>query len=216
MTAKLLHLVNSSLFGIPQHISSPSQAVCLLGIEVVKSLVLTVGVFSQFDQHANSAINIEELVQHSIAVGETAHRIARQRNATAHEAAEALVAGMMHDIGKLILATERTEEYVSVKRLAAYGDRPLWQGEEAWFGTSHADIGAYLVSLWGFPTSIVEAVAFHHQPSQVEGASPVVLTAVHIANAIANEQTSDGKMPARAFLDTEYLTTTSSTTSPNA
>ncbi|MBI2481338.1 MAG: HDOD domain-containing protein [Planctomycetia bacterium] len=205
MTAKILHIVNSSFFGVPQRISSPSQAVCLLGIEIVKSLVLTVGVFSQFDRHANGAIHVEELAQHSIAVGTTAHRIARDLGGTAHDAEEALLAGMMHDIGKLVLATEKAEEYAIVKRLTAEGDCPLWRGEEDWFGTSHSDIGAYLLSLWGFPHSIVEAVAFHHQPSNVPITSPVTLTAVHMANALANERASDGKLPAQAFLDLEYL-----------
>jgi putative nucleotidyltransferase with HDIG domain len=205
ITAKLLHLVNSSFIGLRQHIASPLQAACLLGIELVKSLVLTAGVFSQFDQRGSAAINVEELAQHSIEVGESAHRIAWGLGATAQEAEEALLAGMMHDVGKLILATERAEEYASVKRLAAYGDSPLWQGEQAWFGTSHADIGAYLLSLWGLPNSIVEAVAFHHQPSRVENSTPVVLTAVHLANAIANETASAGKLPAQTFLDLEYM-----------
>ncbi len=205
ITAKVLHLVNSSFFGVPQHIDSPSQAVCMLGIELVKSLVLTVGVFSQFDQRANAVINLEQLVRHCIEVGESAHRIARKLGGTAQEAEEALIAGMMHDIGKLVLATEKAEEYASVRRLTTYGDRPLWQGEEAWFGTTHADIGAYLLALWGLPSSIVEAVAFHHQPSRVVDAAPVVVTAVHIANAVANELASDGKLPVQAFLDLEYL-----------
>ena len=205
MTAKILQLVNSSFFGIPQHVASLSQAVCLLGIELLKSLVLTVGVFSQFDESSRAALDIDKLAQHSLAVGDAAHRIARHLDASPAEANEVLLTGMLHDVGKLILATERTEEYVNMKQLAAHGDLPQWQVETTWFGTSHADIGAYLLSLWGLPNSIVEAVAFHHEPSKLENATPVVLTAVHIANALVNEHESKDSSRPRAFLDAAYL-----------
>ncbi|MCA9145326.1 MAG: HDOD domain-containing protein [Planctomycetaceae bacterium] len=207
MTAKILQLVNSSFFGVPQRITSPSQAVCMLGIEMVKSLVLTVSVFSQFKQPSDDAIDIEALVQHSLVVGETAHRIALQLGSTAQDANDALLAGMLHDLGKLMLAAECTEEYVNMKQLAAHGDLPLWQVETTWFGTSHAEIGAYLLSLWGLPNSIVESVAFHHEPSKLEYATPVVLTAVHLADALANEQDTAGKTCAESLLDADYLVT---------
>ncbi|MCA9124805.1 MAG: HDOD domain-containing protein [Planctomycetaceae bacterium] len=208
MTAKILQLVNSSFFGIRQLVSSPSQAVCLLGIELVKSLVITVGVFSQFDDRSRPAIDIDRLVRHSLLVGDLAQRIATQLGASAAEANEALLAGALHDIGKLILATERTDEYVNMKQLASYGDLPPWQVETTWFGTSHADIGAYMLSLWGLPNPIVEAVAFHHEPSKIEGVPPVVLTALHIANALVNEQVSVESTSPKVFVDAAYLEAT--------
>ncbi|MBC8352025.1 MAG: HDOD domain-containing protein [Planctomycetes bacterium] len=205
MTAKILHLVNSSFFGIPVHISSLSQAVCLLGIELVKSLVLTVGVFSQFHEGENG-FNIEQFSQHAISVGETAHRLAKRLEAPAQDANEALLAGMMHDVGKLVLTTERSDEYSKAQQLATDTSRPMWQVEESYFGASHADIGAFLLSLWGLPNPIVEAVAFHHQPSKVEDAMPVVLTAVHVANALVNEQQlTAGHANADEIVDSAYI-----------
>lgn len=205
MTTKILHLINSSFFGLRQHIGTPSQAVCLLGIELVKSLVLTVAVFSQFRRQLSDVLWLEQLTQHSISTGKLSQKIARQLGATANEVDEALLAGMMHDVGKLILASERAEEYSHVVQLVANDAALLASREQACFGLTHADIGAYLLSLWGVPNSIVEAVAFHHRPADLGGPTPVVLTAVHLANALVNEDETERRIRASQLVDLDYL-----------
>ncbi len=214
ITAKMLHLVNSSFFGLPQHVSSPSQAVCLLGIGLVKSLVLKVGVFSQFCIAPGSALRIEQLSQHSIEVGKLAQKIARHLGASAQDIDEALLAGMMHDIGQLIFAAERAGDYEEVVRAAEKDGCSLAMLEQMRFGVSHADVGAYLLSIWGLPNSIVEAVAFHHHPLRLGGGTPITLTAVHLANALAREAESNGRVLARDLVSAEYLVAAGLDTDP--
>lgn len=185
MTAKILQLVNSSFFGLPRRITDPAQAAGLLGLETIGTLVLSVNVFSQFSEKTIRKFALNDLWSHSMAVGVNARAIADSLETADKKVAEdAFLAGILHDIGKLILASELPEEYGEALDLAKREEISPVCAEDRVFGTTHAEIGAYLLGLWGMPDAIIEAVAFHHYPEQSLGKTFGPLTAVHAANAI--------------------------------
>lgn len=189
MSAKVLQLVNSSFFGIARRISNPVQAVMFLGLETVKALVLSVHIFAKWDSSRVKGFDIERLWHHSMTVGAVAKRLAETEHLSARDVDSAFTAGLLHDVGKLILAASLPDPYQRVLAESKAQNIPLWQAEERTFGTSHAEVGAYLLGLWGLPTSIVEAVAWHHRPAESPARTFCPLTTVHIANALwcANE-----------------------------
>lgn len=205
MVTKVLQLVNSAFFGLRQKITNPGQAVFYLGFETIKSLTLSLHVFSQFDEDELSGFSLNALWDHSLAVGTLAKAIAKAEHADQKTIDNAFIAGMLHDVGKLVCATKLSEEYRSVRDLASAEQIPFHEAERKILGTTHAQIGAYLLGLWGFPDAVVEALVFHHTPA----AGPVVefgaLTSVHAANALtrSDEKNSDGQLIQVA--DTTYL-----------
>ena len=185
MTAKVLQLVNSAFFGIPRRVTSPSQAVALLGLDTVSGLVLSAGVFSQFDYERLGQFSVDELINHSLQVASHARNIAGRQSKDATLVNDAFVAGLLHDIGKLVLASNFPRQYTLAMSAAADWGHSLCAAERETFGADHAEVGAYILDLWGLPTPLIEAVAYHHDPkkSLTPGFTP--LTAVHVANACA-------------------------------
>ncbi|MFH1410384.1 MAG: response regulator [Patescibacteria group bacterium] len=188
MTAKILHLVNSAFFGIPRHVSNPEQAVSLLGLDTVKALVLTVGVFSKFDKAKIPAFSIKNLWTHSLIAGAYAKEIAGSENVDRISIDDAFMAGLLHDIGKLVMATYLTDEYTRVTKHVQDEKLPFYKAEQKVFDTTHAEVGAYLLGLWGLSNSIVEAVGFHHLPLNFPQKTFSPLTAVHFANVFEHER----------------------------
>jgi HD-like signal output (HDOD) protein len=186
MSTKILQMVNSAFFGLYRKISSPTEAVMLLGMETIKALVLSVKIFSQFNRKLLSFFNVDALWNHSLSTGVQAQFIGQKEQFDKQQTSDAFLAGLLHDVGKLILATNFTETYRIIHTKAKPSPCKLWQVEKAVFGTTHAEIGAYLMGLWGFDNTILEAIAFHHQPSgsRIEKAGP--LLAVHVSNALQN------------------------------
>lgn len=189
MSAKVLQLVNSSFFGIARRISNPVQAVMFLGLETVKALVLSVQIFAKWESSKVKGFDIERLWHHSMMVGAMAKRLAETEQLSTREVDEAFTAGLLHDVGKLILAASLPDIYQKVLVASKAQHIPLWQAEETAFGTSHAEVGAYLLGLWGLPTSIVEAVAWHHRPAECPARTFCPLTTVHVANALWYQNT---------------------------
>ena len=200
MTAKILQLVNSAYFGLGRHVADLGRAVTLLGLETIKSLVLTAQVFSQFDPDSLESLSLETLWSHSACTGALARKIVESEEGDESQRGEALTAGLLHDVGQLLLAVNLPNVHTKAVKLAHQEDLQLWQAERQLFGASHGEVGAYLLGLWGLPEGIVEAVAYHHHPDQAPGFGSKVLTAVHAANALAHD-------PSGASLDWLYLET---------
>ncbi len=205
MTAKILQLVNSAFFGIARRISNPVEAVQFLGVGRVRSLVLSLHVFSCFDDVRVKNFSIERVWKHSLSTGLVAQKIARMQKADRAFTDEAYVAGMLHDIGKVMLAASLPDLYEKAVNLAVDEKLPLGEAEREIFGVTHAQVGAYLLGLWGLPITIVEAVAFHHEPqmSGVKTFSP--LTTVHVARALERQLHEPEANAAEVAIDTEYL-----------
>jgi len=206
MTAKILQLVNSPFFGICKRVSSPAEATSLLGLDIVRSLVLSIHVFSQFNQASVPGMPLEKLWSHSLQVGQYAKQIARAENQDRRIADDAFMAGVLHDTGKLILASNFSDWYNQAISLSKEKQESLAVLETELFGTSHGEVGAYLLGLWGFSHPLIEAVAFHHHPSRSPDGGFSLLTAVHVANAFAHaDSSSDGLVHPSNSLDVEYI-----------
>jgi len=203
MTAKLLQIVNSAFFGLPTRVDDVVRAVNLIGLDTVRALVLTVGIFEQSQVPPLPGMSVDSIYLHSLSVGAAAKRLAKAIGLDQRQADEALMAGMMHDIGQLVCLIHLREELQQVLEATRQKRLALYRAEIEIMGVSHADIGAHLLSLWGLPTAIVEAVAFHHNPADHVYPNPSALTAVHLANAfmhqIADNDNSD------RHLDIDYI-----------
>jgi putative nucleotidyltransferase with HDIG domain len=200
MSAKILQVANSSYFGGRTSVSSPKQAVTRLGLETMRALVLAVSVFSRFNVIGHGPLSLEALWTHSQAVGLLAGQIAKAEGTDARTAELAAVAGLLHDVGKLILLESLPDAYQDAFARAQAEGRPVWEVEREAFGASHDKVGACLLGLWGLPTPIVEGVAWHHRPSACPTPSFCPLTAVHAADALLRAGPR-GAPP----LDREYL-----------
>jgi len=182
MTAKILQLANSAFMGARFTISNPTQAITLIGTEMVRALVLSVHVFSQFKDPA--AADCATLWEHGIAVSGLAQRIAVREKCAKTVVDECSTAGILHEIGKLVLLAEMPQQYAEL--LARIGKRPasLNTAEREHFGCTHAELGAYLMSIWGLPHPLIHAVAFHDRPSETIEDCFSSLTIVHAADAL--------------------------------
>ena len=179
MAAKILQLANSAFMGTRGRVSSLLQAVNLIGIESVRTLVLTVHIFSQSEANSKAAPYLQSLWDHSVTVASLAQRIATAEKCHKEIVEASFAAGLLHDIGKVIFLSEMRD-----KCLAILGSGVLLELER--LGCTHAHLGAYLLSIWGLPASLVEAVAYHHAPSNAGEMQFCPLTAVHLADAIAS------------------------------
>ncbi|MGA7077765.1 MAG: response regulator [Terriglobales bacterium] len=204
MTAKILKLVNSAFFCLPCTISSASHAVQLLGLDTLRTLVLTAHVFEQFQSRLLSADDMRQISDHSLAVSNSARKIARLEKAEKHIQEESFTAGLLHDAGKLILACTLGEQYAKVLEYMEKADIGLYAAERELLGCSHAQVAAYLFGLWGLPSTIVEAVAWHHDPAGSLSVKFSPLAAVHVASAYHDEK-SRSRLRDRIPVDAAFL-----------
>ncbi len=200
LTAKSLQLVNSAFFGFGRKVSSASEATLLLGLSRIRCLALTTQFFSSFDLPIPQLGLLEQIWEHSLNVGQNARKLVEMEGGTQTGAEQAFTAGVLHDIGKVLLADSLGAPYFSLLAEAAASREPLHALELRELGVTHAQVGAYILALWGLPTELVEAVGFHHEPGRVKQRGFAPLTAVHVANAI--EAAAAGKP---AELDAPYL-----------
>jgi HD-like signal output (HDOD) protein len=204
MTAMVLRLVNSAYFGLRHCVSNVTDAAKYLGVEPLRSLVLSLNVFSQFDTMHIDGFSTETLWEHSMECAVAAKTIALMEGAGQKMSDEAFVAGILHDIGKLVLSVNFEDSYRKVVRTVNEEHVTYQQAEQALFGATHADLGGHILSYWSLPTSIVDAIGFHHSPSNSGQKIFGPLTVVHAANAILNQREENNE-PIEAALDMDYL-----------
>jgi putative nucleotidyltransferase with HDIG domain len=186
MAAKILQLANSALFGRRHSISKIAAAVSYLGLDHVAKLLLAVHAFEELMPAVSGLISVEELWTHSNRTATRAKKIAEEQHASDNITDDAFAAGLLHDIGKLIFASRFPEEYATAAKRAIESHNPLWIVEREIFSATHAEVGAYLLALWGLPNPIVDATAFHHNPAATTNEGFCALTAVHAADTLDN------------------------------
>lgn len=201
MSAKVLQLVNSAYFGVAQRISSIPHAVSYLGIALLKGLALTTHVFATMEGKRIPGFSLEEFQAHSVATGQLARRFLSDPK----RAEEALTAALVHDIGKVVMALSVPAQFSAAARKARAGGIPAHKVEMEMIGITHAEVGGYLLSAWGLPFTVVEAVAYHHDPSAVTEGPLDVLAAVHVAEALLDASVEMYGPPSRTPLDMKFL-----------
>lgn len=187
MTANILKLVNSAFFGLPREVSNAAEAVSFLGIDTVKSLVLSIHAFAQFEHAMIGGLSVEALWTHSLKVASGAKALAREMGAGSKLTDEVFVAGMLHDVGKLVLCANFSARYQdALYRMRSRGVSAA-EAERECFDTDHGEVGGYLLGLWGLPVPVVEAIALHHAPGRSAAREFSPLAAVHLADALCRE-----------------------------
>ncbi len=205
ITAKVLHMVNSAFFGLPTHVENPLHAVNLLGIDTVQSMVLTAGVFNLFKDPGIPGYSVESIYSNSLAVGTSSRHLANAFGLMTKHTEDALMAGMLHDIGKLVMLSYFPEEFKQSVKLSTEKEIPLFEAEKHILGVSDAEIGAHLLSLWGLPNSILEAIALHYNPNNAPAPITNVLTAVHLGYALNYDIQNNIRKENLSAVDMEYL-----------
>lgn len=187
MSAKVLQVVNSAFFCLRQRVTNIAQAVNLLGYDIVKALVFSLHVFSQFVLSAGSGLNLGQVWLHSFRVALFSKAIAEAETDERSLIDDAFMAGMLHDMGKLILATNFPDEWNRARRLCDEEKISLVEAENRVFAATHYETGGYFTCLWGLPDAIVRAVSFHHLRCCLLGDRITSLMSVYAANTIEHE-----------------------------
>jgi len=204
MTAKILQLANSAFIGLRCQVTNPTQALSLIGIETVRTLVLSVHVFSEFQEHSEIATYVPALWKHSVEVASLSQHIATLEGSAKTIKEESFTAGLLHDVGKVVLLAELPAEYCAILGREPSPHAELMVLEKERFGCTHAEVGAYLMGIWGLPFSLVRAVAHHHNPAAGMEKCFSPLAAVHGADAIAGS-TDTSPINRDIHLDEAYL-----------
>ncbi|MDD9941861.1 MAG: response regulator [Myxococcales bacterium] len=191
MCVKVLQLVNSSFFSAARATTDVHRAVSRLGIRMVKNLALMVEVFSPRSVQGVSEAAMERQAQHGLRVGTLAsHMVEGQIMKD-----DAFMSGLLHDIGKLVLWAEQPGLHEQVMQRMEESQLQEHEAEREILSASHAEVGGYLVGVWGLPYRIAEAVAFHHNPAVPHGDAIDLLSATHIANELLS-----GRAPSDEYL----------------
>jgi putative nucleotidyltransferase with HDIG domain len=211
LTAKILKMVNSSFFGLRQQITSPAKAVSLLGLDLIKAIVLTHGTFDKFKNLKYPGLSLEKMWEHAMITGALAKIIAKESGLDRKASDTAFMAGLLHDIGRLLIAAYLPDSYRVIAKRIEEKSISMVDAETEVIGTTHAAIGAYLIGLWGLPDAILEAAAFHHTPM---GKNLNTATIVHVANAFANGGQTV-RQPGDRFEELDYAYLEEANTLPN-
>lgn len=175
LTTKVLKMVNSAIYGFPGRIASVSHATMLLGLNVIKGLLLGVSVFELMQKTMNG------LYEHSLACAIASRVIAQKKGLKEPE--EISVAGLLHDIGKVILTLEFQKEYEAAMNEAQAKGISIFDAEKIQFNATHANVGSWLAEKWRFPRSLIEVIEYHHRPALSKNA-PLETAIVHLADIL--------------------------------
>ncbi|WP_210396904.1 HDOD domain-containing protein [Motiliproteus sediminis] len=185
LAAKVLRMVNSAFFGLERQVSNISEAVSMLGLRMLRGLALSGHLASLYPQNPQwAAFSFEKVNQRSLLVARLAMQIAKDMRANSSVQDQAFVAGLLHDIGTLFIASKAPDRYLKVMQLSGEKGASICAVEKKLFGFFHGEIGAYLLAHWGLPAQVVEAVLLHHTPQLCGDDQFTPLTAVHIADAL--------------------------------
>lgn len=184
LTAKVLKVSNSALYSLPREVTNLSQAAMLLGMGTLKSLVISAScrsIYKRFGQVER------KLWQQSVATGIAAHRISQAKKLPHTD--EAFVAGLMHNVGKVIMNNGDRERFAESIRLMKEGSGCSVAFEQQVFGFSHADVGSILVRRWELPEALGHAVFLHHDPELAETVAEdakELVWCIYLANRISS------------------------------
>jgi HD-like signal output (HDOD) protein len=203
LAAKVLQVVNSAFFGLPQRIANVGQAITYLGTEMVKALVLSVEAGSALGAAPRTTgIDMDGLRRRDL----TAARLCRKLLPDKAQADAAFTAALLQNVGLAILAARRSEALEGLLAEARATGRPIVEAERSALGTTHPELGAFLLGVWGLPMDVVNAVLHHQTPGGLSATRLDASGAVHVAAALVGEASPGGREdPLVPKLDAAYL-----------
>ena len=184
MTMKILRVINSAYYGLPNKISSVGQSVVYLGINTIKNLALSfaaVGILPRFN---SAGFDIQRYLLHSLTVGSVARLLCEKYARSEADPGDCYVAGLLHDFGKVVFAQFMAAEFVLALSIAADTEKPLHVAETEVIGADHAFVGALLAKRWQFGETLVECIRDHHAHA---AESTPMLDCLHMADAICRK-----------------------------
>lgn len=182
LTARVLRLANSAYYGFARRITTVIEAIIILGFNTIRNLVLTASVHDLLSKEVPGyQLGKGELWYHSIACAMTARMLARQVGFP--DSDQAYIAGLLHDLGKVVLSIYVKDTYREIIEKLQKEQISFSQAEQQILGFTHAEVGARIAEKWNFPPSLVEAIAYHHQPDSAR-VNPQLTAIIHIADAI--------------------------------
>ncbi|HBC58435.1 MAG TPA: hypothetical protein DCZ03_14850 [Gammaproteobacteria bacterium] len=166
LSTKVLKTVNSAFFGLSEKVSNPTDATVYLGLDVIRGIVLANSTLTQLKPNTEAGWH-EQFVEENLFISQMTKAVAKQLEGKSTVLVEeAFQAGLLHDIGRLLIATKLPEEFKQIEQLVEQQSLSLIEAEQKILQVDHALLGAYLLTLWGFNDSVIEAVLYHHQPEQ--------------------------------------------------
>jgi len=202
MTVRVLQLVNSAFFGATSEVTSVQQAVRSLGTELIKGMALVGNILTAIESKTSEDIAADQLQLNWI----KSAMLAKSFMTDTAKGETAFTAALVRDVGKIVMALELPDQVSAILHEARTTGRVQHEVEKEKLGTTHAEIGAYLLGVWGLPLSIVQSVAFHHAPQlRADGAFDII-AAVHVAGTLidARDKINPPLEPA-SLMDTEFL-----------
>ncbi|MET0388924.1 MAG: response regulator [Polyangiales bacterium] len=207
LTARILQFANSAFMGLQRTVTSAQDAVTVLGLNTLRSLVLSIDLFNSLERKRTAAgFSMSHVHEHSLATA----RIALSLLGDQADRKTLFSAAVLHDIGTVVLATSLPDFYPPVLERARSEKIPLHVAERLVHGFSHAEAGGYLLALWGLPFPIVEAVTHHHHPSRSQEQTFLTVGGLHVADRICHDMTrpptgESFETNHQAWLDLPYL-----------
>ncbi len=186
IAARILRIANSAFFGCAKKVDSISRAIILLGFDTVKSLALSTSVFDLFSGSAEARLDWHQFWLHSVACGRGAQLIAEDAHARPYQSS-AFLAGLLHDIGKLVLDNWFHEPYRQALLLAAERPCTLAEAEKQTLGFDHSTAGAWFAKSWGLPDTLARPMGQHHSMKIVDRSQEFLVAAVHVGDVICWE-----------------------------
>lgn len=187
LMGKVMRLINSAYYSMPNQITSLVRAIIMLGLNTVKNLALSTAVLGSLGKgNGSQALNMEGFWRHSICVGVMAKLIAKHRMVDVKLRDEYFMAGLLHDLGKIPLNNRFADSYVEAIAVTDREHMPLYRAEERSLGLNHEEAGKLIAESWKLDQAIMDVISFHHHQEDYTGDNRGLVNAVIAANYFAN------------------------------
>ncbi len=186
LAGNVLKLINSAYYALPNHITSLTRAIIILGINTVKNLALSTAVLANMKESKQSSLLMDKFWMHSLCVGVTAKAIAGEHKVPVNQREEFFLAGLLHDLGKIPMAHCFAEEYSACLAYAQEHQMSLHQAETIIFGFNHQHCGYIIAKKWQLNNNIIEAMKHHHEPEKSDKEHRLLISSIAIADVYAN------------------------------
>lgn len=188
LTGKVLKLINSAYYSLPNQITSIVRAIVMLGINTVKNLALSSSIVTTMNSKKNfDALDMDAFWRHSICVGVMAKTFARKQNIDVKSLEEYFVAGLLHDIGKIPINSQISDQYIKAMNHARTNKIPLFEAERNFINTDHTNIGYEIAVLWKLNNNLTNSIRFHHNLNEVDIEYKKFVATISLANIVTNQ-----------------------------